>query len=90
VYLELRRRGYLVWTGVYRSGEVDFVAKAPNGEIEYYQVAWQLSDNDVVQREFGGLEKIKDHYPKYVLTTDDFTQDRRGIMHRNVFKWLLG
>lgn len=90
VYLELRRRGYLVWTGVYRTGEVDFVAKAPNGEIEYYQVAWQLSDDDVVQREFGGLEKIKDHYPKYVLTTDDFTQDRRGIMHRNVFKWLLG
>ena len=89
VYLELRRRGYLVWTGVMRTGEVDFVAKAPNGDLAYYQVAWQLSDEQVVLREFGALERIKDHYPKYVLSTDDFTEDRRGIMHRNVFKWLL-
>jgi predicted AAA+ superfamily ATPase len=42
------------------------------------------------EREFGALEKIKDNYPKYLLTTDSFTQTRGGIIHLNVFNWLLG
>ena len=35
------------------------------------------------------LEKIKDNYPKFLLTTDGFTQNRSGIKHLNVFNWLL-
>lgn len=40
-------------------------------------------------RQFGSLEKIADNYPKYLLTTDSFTQDRNGVKHLNVFNWLL-
>lgn len=89
VYLELIRRGNKVWTGTARNTEVDFVCKNPLGEIDYYQVAWQMTDESTVEREFGSLEKIKDNYPKYLLTTDSFTQNRSGIKHLNVFNWLL-
>jgi predicted AAA+ superfamily ATPase len=89
VYLELIRRGNKVWTGTARNTEVDFVCKTPTGEIEYYQVAWQMTDESTVDREFGALEKIHDNYPKFLLTTDSFTQSRSGIKHENVFNWLL-
>jgi uncharacterized protein len=89
VYLELIRRGNKIWTGTSRSTEVDFVCKNPFGEIEYYQVAWQITNENTTEREFGALEKINDNYPKYLLTTDSFTQNRSGIKHLNVFNWLL-
>lgn len=89
VYLELLRKGNKVWTGTARNTEVDFVCKSPTGEIEYYQVAWQMTNESTVKREFGALEKIKDNYPKYLLTTDSFAQNRSGVKHLNVFNWLL-
>ena len=90
VFLELLRRGYKIWTGTSRNSEVDFVCKTPSGDIEYYQVAWQMSDEKTLDREFGSLEKINDNYPKYILTTDSFTINRSGVKHLNVFNWLLG
>jgi len=89
VYLELLRRGSKIWTGTSRNSEVDFVCKTPTGDIEYYQVAWQMTNETTIEREFGALEKINDNYPKFLLTTDGFTQDRNGVRHLNVFNWLL-
>lgn len=89
VYLELLRRGNKIWTGTSRNSEVDFVCKTKTGDIEYYQVAWQMINEKTLEREFGALEKINDNYPKYLLTTDGFTQNRSGIKHLNVFNWLL-
>ncbi len=89
VYLELLRRGYKVWTGRLRDSEVDFTVKNSTGEIEYYQVSWSISNDETQKREFSSLEKIKDNYPKFLLTTDAFTQNKLGIVHKNVFDWLL-
>ncbi len=89
VYLELLRRGNKIWTGTTRNNEIDFVCKTTTGEIEYYQVAWQMTSEDTIEREFGALEKINDNYPKFLLTADSFTQNRSGIRHLNVFNWLL-
>lgn len=89
VYLELLRRGYKVWVGANRNSEVDFVCKSNTGNIEYYQVAWELGAPETVEREFGALEKVNDNYPKYILTSDSFTLSRNGIIHLNVFNWLL-
>lgn len=89
VFLELLRRGNKIWTGTARNTEVDFVCKTPTGDIEYYQIAWQMTNENTVEREFGALEKINDNYPKYLLTTDSFTQNRSGVKHLNVFNWLL-
>ncbi len=90
VYLELLRRNKKIWTGTARNHKIDFVCKNNTGDLEYYQVAWHLSSESTAEREFGALEKINDNYPKYLLTTDSFTQSRRGIHHINVFQWLLG
>lgn len=89
VYLELLRRGYMIWTGTSRNTEVDFVCKTPSGSIEYYQIAWSISHETTANREFQALERVADHYPKFLLTTDSYTQDRLGIQHKNVFNWLL-
>ncbi len=89
VYLELRRRGFKIWTGALRNGEIDFIAKNSNGDIEYYQVTWKISSPETEKREFGSLEKVKDNYPKYLLSAESFPQDRNGIIHKNVFEWLL-
>ncbi len=89
VYLELLRRNNKIWIGSNRNSEVDFVCKTPTGDLEYYQVAWQMTDERTLEREFKALERVKDNYPKYVLTTDSFTQNRNGIKHLNVFHWLL-
>jgi predicted AAA+ superfamily ATPase len=89
IYLELLRRGNKIWTGTTRNNEVDFVCKTPTGDIAYYQVAWQMASEKTVDREFGSLEKINDNYPKFLLTTDSFTQNRSGVRHVNVFNWLL-
>lgn len=89
VFLELLRRGNRIWTGTTRNNEVDFVCRTKKGDIEYYQVAWQLASESTMEREFGSLEKINDNYPKFLLTTDSFTQSRSGIKHMNVFSWLL-
>ncbi|NDW13519.1 ATP-binding protein [Bacteroides sp. 214] len=89
VYLELLRRGYKVWIGALRNGEIDFVVKNRNGEVEYYQVSWKISNTETEEREFKPLETVKDNYPKFLLTTESFPQSRAGILHKNVFEWLL-
>ncbi len=89
VYLELLRRGYKIWTGTLRNSEIDFTLKNRSGEIEYYQVAWEVSKNETQERELKPLKTVKDNYPKFLLTTDSFTQNKDGIIHKNVFEWLL-
>lgn len=89
VYLELIRRGYKIWTGRLRNSEVDFTVKNRNGDIEYYQVSWEISNEETQKREFAPLEAIKDNYPKFLLTKDAYTQNKYGIIHKNVFEWLM-
>ena len=56
-----------IWTGTARNAEVDFVCKTSTGDIEYYQVAWEMSNEKTVEREFGSLEKINDNYPQHSI-----------------------
>lgn len=89
VYLELLRRGYKIWTGTLRNAEIDFTVKNRNGEIEYYQVSWTISNTETERREFTPLERVNDNYPKFLLSTESFPQSKAGIIHKNVFEWLL-
>ncbi|MDO4839802.1 MAG: ATP-binding protein [Desulfovibrionaceae bacterium] len=91
VYLELRRRGYEVCTGqIGTSGEVDFAAMR-DGKTEYYQVSETTLNEDVLRRELAPLQKIRDNYPKYLLTLDTVfgEADYDGIQKTNVLNWLL-
>lgn len=90
VYLELLRRGYDVYVGLISDVEVDFVAMNEDG-ITYFQVAASVRDEKTLERELGSLQKITDHYPKYILTLDDDpAADYDGIKRINALDWLLG
>lgn len=41
------------------------------------------------EREYRPLESIKDNYPKYVLTLDYLLQQRNGIKHKNIIKFMF-
>lgn len=100
VFLELLRRGYNIRVGklshiikenkkdVRKTVEIDFVAEKM-GNVEYYQVALNTLDPDVLTRELAPLEKIKDSYPKYLLTLDYGSSNNNGIKRVNVLDWLL-
>lgn len=88
VYNELIARGYKVNIGNIENGEIDFIATKFEEKI-YIQVAYILSDESVVEREFGAYKKIEDNYPKYVISMDKFDFSQNGIIHKNIIDWLL-
>lgn len=90
VFLELRRRGYKVYVGKLYDQEIDFIAEK-KAEKLYLQVAYLLPNAKTVKREFAPLLAIKDHYPKFVLSMDDFFQDNiDGVQHRHLAEFLAG
>lgn len=88
VYLELLYRGYDVKVGKTDDYEIDFVAYK-GADILYVQVCYLLAAPETVEREFGNLERIKDNYPKYVISGDLPDFSRNGIKHYNIIKFLL-
>ncbi|MFA6923900.1 MAG: ATP-binding protein [Bacteroidales bacterium] len=89
VYNHLSYLGYKVFVGKEGEKEIDFIAEK-NGETVYFQVAYLLKNNDVVNREFGNLQQLKDNYPKYVITMDDLPliTSFRGIKQIHLLKFL--
>lgn len=88
VYLELLRRGYTVTVGRAGEKEIDFVC-AKGGEKLYVQVAYLLASEETILREFGAYDKIRDNFPKYVVSLDEIEMSRNGIKHRNIRDFLL-
>ena len=88
VYNELLERGYDVYIGKTKDGEIDFIATKTEEKI-YIQVTYLLESEKVINREFGAFEEIKDNYPKYVLSLDNTNFSRQGIIHKNIIDWLL-
>ena len=88
VYLELLRRGYDVTIGRYGDKEIDFVC-SKRGEKLYIQVAYLLASDETIAREFDIYNSIRDNFPKYVLSLDEFDMSRNGIKHRNIRDFLL-
>jgi len=89
VMLELKRRGYSVYTGKMDEREIDFIAEKSNERI-YVQVTWKMDNPATIQREFSSLRDIRDNYPKYVVSMDDFWRDNvEGIRHVHLADFLL-
>lgn len=87
-YNELISRGYKVYVGKTYKGEVDFIAE--KGQEKFYvQAAYLLSDEQVIEREFGAYKNIEDNYPKYVISMDHVQLSRDGIIHKNLIDFLL-
>lgn len=89
VYLELCRRGYDVQIGKTPDGEIDFVATKQNNKL-YVQVTQEIKSEKTEKREYERLLEIRDNYPKYVLTTDDFSGGNYlGIKTMHIADFLL-
>ena len=88
VYNDLISKGYEVFIGKTKKGEVDFVA-TKNKDLKYIQVCYTLSSDETIKREFGTYDSINDSYEKYVISIDDENYSRNGIKHINIFDFLM-
>lgn len=89
VLLELKRRDYKVFVGKLDDKEIDFIAEKKEKKI-YVQVSYKLSSEETIAREFNPLLSVRDHYPKYVVTMEDFWQDNiEGVKHKHIADFLL-
>jgi uncharacterized protein len=89
VYLELKRRGFEVYVGKNDRFEVDFIAERKDERI-YLQVAYLLSSEETIDREYRALASIPDHYPKLVLSMDPFhASSIDGVRWLNLENYLL-
>ena len=69
-----------------RNKEIDFVAIKNDVKL-YFQVAYLLSDETTIEREYGVYRSVNDNYEKYVVTLDDVELPiRNGIYHVQVWK----
>ena len=85
VYLYAKSKGYSVSVGRIGKLECDFILERNRIDYSYVQVAMTImNDIQTEDREYRPLEKIKDNYPKYLLTRNDLIQHRGGIEHYNI------
>ena len=87
VFMEMLRRGYKINIGRIGNEEIDFVCRKGNEKV-YIQVAYILSTEKTIKREFGVLKKVPDNFAKFVVSTDMFDLSRDGIKHLNIVDFL--
>ena len=88
VYMESLRRGYRVTVGKTGVREIDFICENGTNKL-YIQVAYLLASEETVNREFDAFYAIRDNFPKYIVSLDEFDMSRDGIKHRNIRDFLL-
>lgn len=88
VFMELLRRGYKVTVGKAREKEIDFVCEKRSDKL-YIQVSYLLASEDTIVQEFGAYDGIRDNFPKYVVSLDEYDLSRNGIKHMNIRDFLL-
>lgn len=90
VAIELMRRGYEVYVGAMRNGEIDFVA-IKDGEKLYIQVSYLITERETMEREVAPLINIPGGYQKLLIAgTRQPEMQYEGIRVIDIADWLLG
>lgn len=80
-----KSNGYSISVGRIGKLECDFILQRNFSDYNYVQVCMtMMNSRETEDREFAPLEKIRDNYPKFVLTRNDVIQHRNGIIHKNM------
>lgn len=88
VYNNLLFKGYNVYIGKTKKGEIDFIAEK-DGDKKYVQVAYELKKEETREREYSAFDSIDDGYSKYIISTDKENYSYNGIKNVNIFDFLL-
>lgn len=89
IFLYAKSLNYAVSVGKIGQLECDFILRDNKMNYSYVQVALTIMSNEKTEnREYEPLEKIKDNYAKYILTTDFLLQKRNGIQHFNLIEFI--
>lgn len=85
VYNYSKSKGYEISIGRIGKLECDFIMRSNDMNYSYVQVSMtMMASKETEDREYVPLEKIKDNYPKFILTRNDMIQKRNGIIHKNI------
>lgn len=96
IYIYLLGQGYRVSIGKIGDLECDFIVRGGGNSYAYVQVAYTLQGENreatdkIVDREFKPFTKIKDAYPRFIITLDQFQDQRDGVRHINAIDLFLG
>ncbi len=87
-YLYARSMGYSASVGKIGKFECDFILRSPARDYTYVQVSRTIAERATEEREYRALEAIRDAYPKYLMTMDNLLQERNGIRHVNIERFM--
>ena len=95
VFNYAKSKSYQISIGKVGDLEVDFILRDLMDNYSYVQVAKTIYGSEdeygfdkTQEREYRSLEKIKDNYPKYILSLDLLLQNRNGIIHKNLIDFI--
>ena len=87
VYNDLIGKGYKVFIGKTKKGEIDFIA-SKNNKFKYIQVCFDLSDESKRIREFSAFDDIDDNN-KYIITLTKKDYSTEDVKQINIFDFLM-
>lgn len=96
VYLYLASQDYQISIGKIGKLECDFITWNTSGDYAYIQVTYTMQGEDIKaterikEREYRPFRKIRDGYPRYIVSLDRFRDQQEGVHHINAIDLFLG
>ena len=96
VYLYLASQDYQISIGKIGKLECDFSTRTTSGDYAYIQVTYTMQGEDIKaterikEREYRPFRKIRDGYPRYIVSLDRFRDQQEGVHHINAIDLFLG
>lgn len=96
VYLYLASQDYQISIGKISKLECDFITRNTSGDYAYIQVTYTMQGEDIKaterikEREYRPFRKIRDGYPRYIVSLDRFRDQQEGVHHINAIDLFLG
>lgn len=96
VYLYLASQDYQISIAKIGKLECDFITRNTSGDYAYIQVTYTMQGEDIKaterikEREYRPFRKIRDGYPRYIVSLDRFRDQQEGVHHINAIDLFLG